>query len=413
MTLTEDRDQYVRSIELALESLNATVSQCRSTLLASNDDTIESRSTDKTARDNLVLEALKFLQKAQGPIEVATTCYERTAHVASVRALLEMGVFERIPAGGASRTTNQLAEELNVDKTLLARLLRNSSLYGPFEETGPGQYRHTPFSEVYLRPEVRGMFRFAMDDHMPAHLKMHEYLKRNSWREPSSSTDNPYAYAHDTNGKSMFAHLSERPWRMASFNDAMRVQAVTELWMIDLFPWMILSELHPTLATVLAVDIGGGKGTAICRIRSHCGSLPGRCVLQDQAHVVQSAGTLDEGVEKMAYDFFTEQPLRGALTYLVRRCLHNWPQGSVIQILSNVAAAMEPKKSRLLIEEIIVPEEKPGIEEGWMDLIMMNLGAKQRTLKEWETVVDMAGLKLQKVYQIPGNCHGLLEAVLK
>lgn len=43
----------------------------------------------------------------------------------------------------------------------IARLLRNSSLYGPFEETGPGQYRHTPFSEAYLRPEIRGMFRFA------------------------------------------------------------------------------------------------------------------------------------------------------------------------------------------------------------------------------------------------------------
>jgi hypothetical protein len=43
----------------------------------------------------------------------------------------------------------------------LARLLRHASLYGPLERTGEELYRHTPFSLVYLRPEIRGMFRFA------------------------------------------------------------------------------------------------------------------------------------------------------------------------------------------------------------------------------------------------------------
>jgi hypothetical protein len=74
---------------------------------------------------------------------------------------------------------------------------------------------------------------------------------------------------------------------------------------------------------------------------------------------------------------------------------------------------MEPKKSRLLIEEIVVPAEKAGVEEGWMDMIMMSLGAKQRTLKEWEMVLGLAGLEVKKVYQISGNCHGLIEAQLK
>lgn len=74
---------------------------------------------------------------------------------------------------------------------------------------------------------------------------------------------------------------------------------------------------------------------------------------------------------------------------------------------------MQPEKSRLLIEEIIVPDMNAGIEEGWMDMIMMNLGAKQRTLKEWEEVLALAGFEVRKIYQIPGNCHGLLEVWLK
>lgn len=72
-----------------------------------------------------------------------------------------MGLFEALPADGSSHSTKDLARKMEVDESLLARLMRNSSLYGPFEETGPGLYRHTPFSKVYLRPEIKGMFRFA------------------------------------------------------------------------------------------------------------------------------------------------------------------------------------------------------------------------------------------------------------
>ncbi|KAF7159499.1 hypothetical protein CNMCM5623_004837 [Aspergillus felis] len=413
MTILEETDEYA-SIQKALKGLSEAAQRCQQTMLSGQDSSIESCSARQSARDELVLEALKFLQIAQGPIDAAATCYERTAHLASVRALLEMGVFEALPTGRVSRSTEELAQELNVDESLLARLLRNSSLYGPFEETGPGQYRHTPFSEAYLRPEIRGMFRFAMDDHMPAHLKLHEFLQLNGWQEPSSSTDNPYTYAHKTNGKSMFDNLSEKPERMKAFNNGMTVQAMTPLWMIDLFPWGSLAQFKPSASQILAVDIGGGKGRAISRIRSMCSGLPGRYILQDQGHVVKSVeGSLDPAIERMAYDFFTEQPIRGALTYLIRRCLHNWPQDSVVRILKNIAAAMEPEKSRLLIEEIVVPAEKAGVEEGWMDMIMMSLGAKQRTLKEWETVLGLAGLEVKKVYQISGNCHGLIEAWLK
>lgn len=156
-----------------------------------------------------------------------------------------------------------------------------------------------------------------MDDHMPAHLKLHEFLQRNGWREPSSTTDNPYTYAHQTNGKSMFENLSEKPERMKAFNDGMTVQAMTPLWMIDLFPWGRLAEFKPSASQILAVDIGGGKGKAISRIRSLCGGLPGRYILQDQAHVVKSVeGSLDPGIERMAYDFFTEQPVRGKMLFL-------------------------------------------------------------------------------------------------
>ncbi|KAL4861377.1 hypothetical protein BDV12DRAFT_204080 [Aspergillus spectabilis] len=425
MTISQDNND-LQSVQRALQTLNRTAEQyhAASTGKTATGNDVQSLSAKRAARTALVLEAFRFLQIAQGPVDAAATCYEKTAHLGSVRALLELGVFEALPLDRSPCTTGQLADRLGADESLLARLMRNTALYGPFEETGPGTYRHTPFSLVYLRPEVRGMFRFAMDDHMPAHLKLHEFLRQNNWNEPSSTSNNPYTHAHGTDGKSMFQHLSARPERMEAFNNGMTLQAMTSIWMIDLFPFQeVFSSLHKgDGSTALAVDIGGGKGKAISRIRGLSsgggGEVSGRFILQDQDHVIASLDRSSpylKGIEPMAYDFFTEQPVQGAIVYLIRRCLHNWPEESVIRILGNTKRAMKAnaRHSRLLIEEIIVPERGSGIEEGWMDLIMMSLGAKQRTLKEWQAVLEKAGLDLTGLYQLPGDPHGLIEAQVR
>ncbi|KAL3448021.1 O-methyltransferase [Aspergillus insuetus] len=257
-----------------------------------------------------------------------------------------------------------------------------------------------------------------MNEHMPAHLKLHEFLTLNPWKAPDSTSNNPYTHAHQTNGKTMFANLSTKIDRLKAFNNGMTVQAMAAIWMIDLFPFhQTFTASNPRPGTVLAVDIGGGRGKAIARIRDLSGDVRGLLILQDQAHVIaglqRERGTPSTsylyGTETMAYNFFTEQPVQGALVYLIRRCLHNWPEDSVVKILRNTATALGPGHSRLLIEEIIVHVRDPGIEEGWMDLIMMSLSAKQRTLKEWKAVLHKIGLELTSVYQVEGYCHGMIE----
>lgn len=265
---------------------------------------------------------------------------------------------------------------------------------------------------------------------MPTHLKMHQFLECNGWKSPDCTSNNPYSYTHNTGGKSMFQHLAGHPSRMEAFNKGMTMQAMTASWMLDVFPFkQVLSEQKPTSSDPVAVDIGGGKGRAIRQIRSLCGDLPGRYILEDQEHVIHSITPPPDGIEMIPYDFFTEQPVKGkrvplyprlmcigltdfagAFIYLIRRCLHNWPSSKVREILKNIVAAMEVNKSRLLIEEILVPPAKAGIEEGWMDVLMMSLGGKQRTVEEWHSVLAEVGLRVEKVYRIPGSCNGIIEA---
>lgn len=64
---------------------------------------------------------------------------------------------------------------------------------------------------------------------------------------------------------------------------------------------------------VLLVDVGGGLGHDLQMLRRKYPRLRGRLVLQDKEEVVGQAGKEAEGWEGMGYDFFTEQPVKGAV----------------------------------------------------------------------------------------------------
>lgn len=73
----------------------------------------------------------------------------------------------------------------------------------------------------------------------------------------------------------------------------------------SLFPLNLKSE-------VLIVDVGGGRGEALHDLRTARPDLEGGMIVQDLPEVI--AGMKDTpGVEAMAHDFFTPQPIKGEI----------------------------------------------------------------------------------------------------
>ena len=62
---------------------------------------------------------------------------------------------------------------------------------------------------------------------------------------------------------------------------------------------------------VFIVDIGGSIGHDLAEFAKKHPNSPGRLVLQDLPVVLGQIASLDEKIERMAYDFYTEQPLLG------------------------------------------------------------------------------------------------------
>ena len=65
---------------------------------------------------------------------------------------------------------------------------------------------------------------------------------------------------------------------------------------------------------VVLVDVGGGRGHDVGAFRRRMGPVfpeGGRVVLEDLPAVLEDAGKLEGGVERVEYDFFTPQVVLG------------------------------------------------------------------------------------------------------
>ena len=113
--------------------------------------------------------------------------------------------------------------------------------------------------------------------------------------------------------------------------------------------------------------------------------------------------------------------LTDAHVYYIRRCLHNWTDELCSKIIKAVVPAMA-SDSKLLIGEMIVPEADPesnakvsvgDMTAYWMDHAMFTFGGRERTLKDFENLLQGAGLELASVHEAPSGTQAVLEARLK
>ena len=123
----------------------------------------------------------------------------------------------------------------------------------------------------------------------------------------------------------------------------------------------------------------------------------------------RAAGRLDAG-GRPAFDgdFWTwlaEHPHERALfdlaadVYVLGTVLHNWPDEQAAAILRAICADAPPG-ARVLILDLVIrqDDDSPGV--AWFGLLGLALfGAHERTEREWRTLLDAAGLRVDSVHE--------------
>ena len=151
--------------------------------------------------------------------------------------------------------------------------------------------------------------------------KIPAYFEKNSYKCPTDPLNGPFQFAMDTKF-GFFEHLEQDPKVIKDFDRSMTVsRSAGRPIFAEWFPVQerILDGYNSGKKhagesdsdDVLIVDIAGGRGQDLEVIRKKFPQAPGRMVLQDLPRTVAEA-KLSAGMEAMAYDFFTPQPVKGA-----------------------------------------------------------------------------------------------------
>jgi hypothetical protein len=258
------------------------------------------------------------------------------------------------------------------------------------------------------------MIRFFFDESLPALCAMPAYFDRFGLKEPTGRLDTISAFACGQLGRSVWDILTDHPDRMNNMMLAMSAmeQRFPSLGSYDL-GWAVAASKNSKDRAVL-VDVGGGKGQAVKAILQATPGLPAhRCVVEDLPDIVEAAkssvGPEMANVRFVGMDFHAEQPVKDALTYYIRRCLHDYGDEDCIVILRRISAAMATDSRLLIVEQVM--SNPPSAFAAAVDIGMLIIGGKERTIECFKDIAERAGLKILQVYRNQGVDAALIECV--
>ena len=283
-----------------------------------------------------------------------------------------------------AKTADELALQTGVHARSLYRVLRACASVGVYAEDNEKMFSLTPLAEPLLSDAPGSLRAFAEMISCDWQFQ--------TWAELPYSVKTGKPSFDKVHGKSSFDYFWSNEKAGKVFNDAMTSNsAFTSVAVANAYVFSSIKKL---------IDIGGGHGFLLASILAKNDNLKG--VLYDTPAIVAEAEKLlkEHGVTDKCVtvggDFFTSVPAGGD-GYIMKHIIHDWNDEQCIAILQNCRKAMADG-GKVLVVEMVVPEGNEPSPAKFLDLQMLQyLPGCERTEKEYEGLLDKAGLKLTRI----------------
>ncbi|KAL4894319.1 S-adenosyl-L-methionine-dependent methyltransferase [Aspergillus ambiguus] len=349
---------------------------------------------EKTRKD--ILDALGMLYASiESPDDTVQRFTFYNMQLACIRTAIDLELFELLTQADGPLHVDQLSEMTQANPVFLGRLLRYLASYHAVQEVAKDTFTASNISKTFSQRGFQAAVGHLFDNAGPSIQALPAFLKENGYPDIQDNVQTPFQIVMNTELPA-FLWLQDHPENLAFFNEHMKANRSGMPTFLDVFPTLEkASGLSPERA--LFVDIGGGFGQQAISFRDKYSQLAGRVIVQDLAPTTATA-TQHPGVESMAYDFFTPQPVKGAKFYYLRNICHDWPDHKCLEILKNIVDVMAPD-SYILIDDMVLSNVGVHWQQAQLDMLMMAaLGARERTQEQWNKLLQSAGLKINKVY---------------
>ncbi|KAE8552342.1 hypothetical protein EYB25_006236 [Talaromyces marneffei] len=288
---------------------------------------------------------------------------------------------------GDETTADQLAELTDRPKLHIARVLRLLTAIGVCDEVGFQKYRANDKTPVVASKGQIGGFRVCSIPASAITTNIAGYFSK--YPNETTAEGAPISAYKYTYGKDMY--------------DVLRQTAT----LAPRLPGHVGAILNQRC--FCNYHVGGSRGHDLESFLESNPEFNCNLILQDLPETVEPIMGEKRVFKAMAHDFFRPQPIKGARIYLLLAVLHNWEDAECRIILRNLAEAMKPGYSRLLISGMLVPEVNAGGLTAELDMQMWLLQhSRQRTKREIEEPIDATGLELVKIWE-NGDRESIIE----
>lgn len=292
-------------------------------------------------------------------------------------------------------TADELAARTSTLPDPMRRLLRGLAALGVVEELDGGEFSLTDVGRQFQDGE--GSMR-APAIALPKQSGP-------SFTEIAHSLETGRPGYDKVHGQSRWDHLSGDPQAIAEFQAFMT--ASSERVVPALLEAFDFSGAHTV------IDVGGGHGGLLAGVLAAHPEVQG--VIFDLQSVLDTADShlarkgVAERCRLVEGSFFEEVP-GGGDAYLLKFILHDWLDEECARILERCRAAMKPGSSLLVLERILPERATPENLGSFMaDMEMMvAVGGRERTLSEFERLLNGAQLTLESTAHLGGEIHLLV-----
>ncbi|CAN9409573.1 unnamed protein product [Alternaria alternata] len=368
-------------------------------------------SNEVGSRENLIDLARDLIASLEIPSEFLQRSF--WAEIA-----VEVKLFQHLKdAGEAGLSADDLARKTGVESTLLRRIMRHLIAMKVVAFSND-RFLGSNLSDGLAAENYQKSIDFCYDVARPSFNRFPDFFKTTDYKSPTSPTDGPFQMAYGTQ-LPFFPWLEATPPHLDEFGNFMSAYRAGKASWFDpgFYPVAdrLIEGFNPANNEVLLVDVGGGRGHDVQQFVAQYKAQPGKAVLQDLEPVIASIQDKDKlPFDSTVHDFFTPQPIKAARAYALHSILHDWSDEEGIKILENLKPALKPGYSRVLLNEIVLSEEKPTIAATSMDMMMLaHLSVHERTESDWRRILQKAGLECLHVYSYPGVAESVIEAELK
>ena len=94
--------------------------------------------------------------------------------------------------------------------------------------------------------------------------------------------------------------------------------------------------------------------------------------------------------------------------------LHNWTDDKCQTILAQIAPAMNRGYSKIIVNDVVLPDQGASLVATQLDIVMMAINAGfERSESQWRKMVDSAGLQITKIWTDDPEAESIIEIELK